>query len=266
MSRPTTLERQARQARKESSGGVSGFASVAALAFLVSVIAQPQPRARDLGIAPAFSRPARAMRSPTSRASASGTPRSSGRPRADRRDGDRAARRQRVSGQGRRRGLRRQRLRQAGRIDAGQELGTIETPIVLTNTLSVGTAMDAVVRYTLAQPGNQRVRSVNALVGETNDGGLNDIRGLHVTREHVMAAIRARAGRGRRRGRSARALGRSASAGKAASARRRAICRRRRLHGGRAGADELRRQPDDRGRAGLPGAAAAAALPIAQPA
>jgi D-aminopeptidase len=71
------------------------------------------------------------------------------------------------------------------------ELGTIETPIVLTNTLSVGTAMDAVVRYTIAQPGNEQVHSVNALVGETNDGGLNDIRGLHVTREHVIAAITA---------------------------------------------------------------------------
>ena len=70
------------------------------------------------------------------------------------------------------------------------ELGTIETPIVLTNTLSVGIAMDAVVRYTLAEPGNEQVRSVNALVGETNDGGLNDIRGLHVTREHVLQAIR----------------------------------------------------------------------------
>jgi D-aminopeptidase len=70
------------------------------------------------------------------------------------------------------------------------ELGTIETPIVLTNTLSVGVAMDAVVRYTLAQPGNEQVRSVNALVGETNDGGLNDIRGLHVTRDHVLEAIR----------------------------------------------------------------------------
>src|SRR5438874_12195249 len=69
------------------------------------------------------------------------------------------------------------------------ELGTIETPIVLTNTLSVGVAMDAVVRYTLAQPENEQVRSVNAVVGETNDGGLNDIRGLHVTREHVTAAI-----------------------------------------------------------------------------
>jgi D-aminopeptidase len=70
-----------------------------------------------------------------------------------------------------------------------EELGTIETPVVLTNTLSVGTAMDAVVRWTLAQPGNGDVRSVNALVGETNDGTLNDIRGLHVTREHVQAAI-----------------------------------------------------------------------------
>ena len=70
------------------------------------------------------------------------------------------------------------------------ELGTIETPVVLTNTLSVGTAMDAVVRYTIGEPGNEQVRSVNALVGETNDGGLNDIRGLHVTREHVIDAIR----------------------------------------------------------------------------
>ena len=70
-----------------------------------------------------------------------------------------------------------------------QELGTIESPIVLTNTLAVGQAMDATVRWTLAQPGNEKVRSVNALVGETNDGGLNDIRGLHVTREHVTSAI-----------------------------------------------------------------------------
>ena len=68
------------------------------------------------------------------------------------------------------------------------ELGTIETPIVLTNTLSVGTAMDAVVRYTIA-PAGQRAASDRStpLVGETNDGGLNDIRGLHVTREHVTA-------------------------------------------------------------------------------
>jgi D-aminopeptidase len=70
-----------------------------------------------------------------------------------------------------------------------KELGTIESPIVLTNTLSVGAAMDAVVRWSIAQPGNESVRSVNALVGETNDGTLNDIRGFHVTRDHVRSAI-----------------------------------------------------------------------------
>jgi D-aminopeptidase len=74
------------------------------------------------------------------------------------------------------------------------ELGTIETPIVLTNTLSVGTAVEAVVRYTLAQPGNERALSVNPLVGETNDGGLNDIRGLHVSARDVLAAIEAVSG------------------------------------------------------------------------
>jgi D-aminopeptidase len=76
----------------------------------------------------------------------------------------------------------------AGSTQVG-ELGTIESPIVLTNTLSVGTAVDAVVRWTLGRPGNENVRSVNALVGETNDGSLNDIRGMHVTRENVLAAI-----------------------------------------------------------------------------
>ncbi len=71
-----------------------------------------------------------------------------------------------------------------------QELGTIETPIVLSNTLAVGTAVDAVVAWTLAQPGNREVRSVNAVVGETNDGGLNDIRSQPVKKEHVLSAIR----------------------------------------------------------------------------
>jgi D-aminopeptidase len=69
------------------------------------------------------------------------------------------------------------------------ELGAIETPIVLTNTLAVGTAVEAVVRWTLDQPGNENVRSVNALVGETNDSTLNDIRALPVTRDDVRAAI-----------------------------------------------------------------------------
>jgi D-aminopeptidase len=75
-----------------------------------------------------------------------------------------------------------------------RELGTIETPIVLTNTLSVGTAVEAVVRWTLEQPGNENVYSVNAVVGETNDGYLNDIRGQHVAGEDVVAAIEAARG------------------------------------------------------------------------
>ena len=69
------------------------------------------------------------------------------------------------------------------------ELGNIETPIVLTNTLSVGTAVEATAAWVLAQEGNEDVRSVNALVGETNDGYLNDIRGQHVTEEDVFRAI-----------------------------------------------------------------------------
>ena len=69
------------------------------------------------------------------------------------------------------------------------ELGQIETPIILTNTLSVGTAVEAVVSYTLSVPGNERVMSVNAVVGETNDFYLNDIRGLHVTKQNVIEAI-----------------------------------------------------------------------------
>ena len=69
------------------------------------------------------------------------------------------------------------------------ELGNIETPIVLTNTLSVGKAVEATAAWVLAQEGNGDVRSVNALVGETNDGYLNDIRGQHVTTEDVFRAI-----------------------------------------------------------------------------
>ena len=71
------------------------------------------------------------------------------------------------------------------------ELGTIETPIGLTNTLSVGAVMEGLVRWTLDQSGNDNVRSVNALVGETNDGGLNDIRGQHVRPQHVIDAVKA---------------------------------------------------------------------------
>lgn len=70
------------------------------------------------------------------------------------------------------------------------ELGTIETPIALTNTLSVGAAIEGLVRWTIDQAGNENVRSVNALVGETNDGGLNDIRGQHVRPQHVLDALK----------------------------------------------------------------------------
>lgn len=71
-----------------------------------------------------------------------------------------------------------------------EELGNLETPVILTNTLSVSTAVAAVVEHTLSQPGNETVMSVNAVVGETNDGRLNDIRGRHVTVENVLEAIK----------------------------------------------------------------------------
>jgi D-aminopeptidase len=71
-----------------------------------------------------------------------------------------------------------------------EELGEIETPILLTSTLSVPRVADALVEYMLALPGNEDVRSVNPLVGETNDGTLNDIRSRPVAREDVFAAIK----------------------------------------------------------------------------
>lgn len=70
-----------------------------------------------------------------------------------------------------------------------RELGNIESPIILTNTLSVATGINAIISYTLAQKGNENVQSVNAIVGETNDGYLNDIRGRHVNESDVIQAI-----------------------------------------------------------------------------
>ena len=70
------------------------------------------------------------------------------------------------------------------------ELGEIETPILLTSTLSVPRVADALIDYMLALPGNEDVESINPLVGETNDGYLNDIRGRHISREDVFAAIK----------------------------------------------------------------------------
>ena len=70
------------------------------------------------------------------------------------------------------------------------ELGEIETPILLTSTLSVPRVADFVIDYMLAFPGNEDVQSINPLVGETNDGALNDIRGRHIQRDDVFAAIK----------------------------------------------------------------------------
>ncbi|MDR0420129.1 MAG: P1 family peptidase [Prevotellaceae bacterium] len=71
------------------------------------------------------------------------------------------------------------------------ELGNIETPIILTNTLSVAQAVDGIVTYTITREGNENVKSVNSIVGETNDGGLNNIRKRYVTSQHVIDAITA---------------------------------------------------------------------------
>jgi D-aminopeptidase len=70
-----------------------------------------------------------------------------------------------------------------------EELGEIETPIVLTNTLAVPRAAEAVIEWTLEQKANEEVRSVNPIVGETNDGYLNNIRRMAVTKEHVIQAV-----------------------------------------------------------------------------
>lgn len=74
------------------------------------------------------------------------------------------------------------------------ELGEIETPILLTSTLSVPRVADFLLDYMLALPGNEDVQSINPLVAETNDGYLNDIRGRHITRDDVDAAIKSAKG------------------------------------------------------------------------
>lgn len=69
------------------------------------------------------------------------------------------------------------------------ELGNLETPVVLTNTLNVPVAMNALIEYTLQQQGNEKLQSVNAVVGETNDSWLNDIRKQPVTQDDVLQAL-----------------------------------------------------------------------------
>ncbi|MBQ6437059.1 MAG: P1 family peptidase [Bacteroidales bacterium] len=76
-----------------------------------------------------------------------------------------------------------------------QESGNIETPVILTNTLSVAQGMEGLITYTLNQKGNEKVRSVNPVVAEANDGKLNNIRARIVTQKHVLDAIsRAKSG------------------------------------------------------------------------
>jgi D-aminopeptidase len=75
-----------------------------------------------------------------------------------------------------------------------RELGEIETPILLTNTLSVPEAAAGAIEWTLRQPGNEEVSSVNAVIGETNDSFLNDIRARRVTKALVTQAIEAARG------------------------------------------------------------------------
>ena len=70
------------------------------------------------------------------------------------------------------------------------ELGNIESPIALTNTMNAFLVANALIDYTLSIPENARIRSVNPIVGETNDGWFNDIRGRHVTTSHVQEAIK----------------------------------------------------------------------------
>src|SRR5512133_4246180 len=70
-----------------------------------------------------------------------------------------------------------------------EELGEIETPILLTSTTNVPRVADAVLDYMLALPGNETLLSINPLVGETNDGGLSDIRSRPVGRDDVFHAI-----------------------------------------------------------------------------
>jgi len=77
-----------------------------------------------------------------------------------------------------------------------QELGELESPIVLTCTLCVPRVADAVLTYLLSLPGNENVRSANPVVGETNDGSLNDIRRRPVTEAHVLEAIESADGSG----------------------------------------------------------------------
>jgi D-aminopeptidase len=104
------------------------------------------------------------------------------------------------------------------------EMGDIETPILLTSTTSVPRVADALISYMLALPGNEDVVSINPIVGETNDGYLNDIRGRHVTPEDVFAAVKNARGGPVEEGAVGAGTGTVALVGRAASARPRDVC------------------------------------------
>jgi D-aminopeptidase len=107
------------------------------------------------------------------------------------------------------------------------ELGEIETPILLTSTLNVPRVADALLDYMLALPGNEDVQSINPLVAETNDGSLNDIRGRHVGRAEVLAAIQGAKGGPVEEGAVGAGTGTVAFGFKGGTAARRGACRRR---------------------------------------
>ena len=137
-----------------------------------------------------------------------------------------------------------------------RELGELETPILLTCTLCVWKAADAMVGWMLGQPGMANVRSINPVVAETNDGTLNDIRSRPITAEHVRAALASAsdgAGGRRERGRG-NGHRRVRLEGRNRNVVARAAAVARRLDGRRARADELRRHAPGAGRAGGKGA------------
>ena len=108
-----------------------------------------------------------------------------------------------------------------------RELGELETPILLTCTLCVWKAADAMVGWMLEQPGMTNVRSINPVVAETNDGTLNDIRSRPITPEHVRAALTSASTGPVAEGAWARERAPSRSVGREASGHRRACCRPR---------------------------------------
>ncbi len=105
------------------------------------------------------------------------------------------------------------------------EMGDIETPILLTSTTSVPRVADALISYMLALPGNEDALSINPLVGETNDGWLSDIRGRHITPDDVFAAVKNAKGGPVEEG-AVGARERWSLAGRVASEPRRVACQR----------------------------------------